>query len=281
MWLRVQNDASHDGFEPVSEQDAACRGANSADNLAEYYSVNEAFSLGACKDLCRSRGSDCKGIEFWERQHRCEVWVRPEGIQSSISMNGFACLRYDHSLDSMAGTSGHFNPVDGGTSRACRGATTTDDSPRYYDLSTAGSLEGCQNLCRATSSCKGIEYSSSGRCEIWKISIQSSKAVQGFACFRYEEPESGSVDDSAFELSPVDGGASRACRGASATDDSADYYQLFSASSLDVCQNFCLTMPECKGIEYSSTGRCEVWTRDIQASKSIEGFTCLRMVPKL
>jgi len=282
LWIWVKHTSSnHDGFEPVSNEDAACRGENDGDSLASYYSVKRASSLSACKDLCRSRGSDCKGIEFWERKQRCEVWVRPEGIQSSIFVSGFACFRYDHSLDSKAGTSRRFNPVDGGASRACRGATVSDNSPDYYQVSSAGSLEDCQNLCRTASSCEGIEYSSHGRCEIWKRAIQSSQAIQGFACFRYEESESGPVDETDAEFSPVDGGTSRVCRGATVADNSPEHYKVLFASSLDNCQNFCYSTPECKGIEYALKGRCEVWTRDIQTSQSAQGFTCLRLVPTL
>jgi len=283
MWLWIQPDATdpHDGFEPVSDQDAACRGANSGDNLASYYSVTPTSSLSGCKDLCRSRGSACKGIEFSESGQRCEVWVRPQGIQSSISVIGFACLRYDPSQDTKAGASRHFKPMDGGASRACRGASVSDNSPDNYQLTSAGSFEDCQDLCRALASCKGIEHSSSGRCEIWKRDIQASKAVQGFACYRYDDSESDPVDETIFEFGPVDGGTSRACRGATVTDNSPGYYQVSFASSLDDCQNLCRARPGCKGMEFSSQGRCEVWTRDIEASQAVQGFTCLKLLPKL
>jgi hypothetical protein len=99
-------------------------------------------------------------------------------------------------------------------------------------------------------------------------------AVQGFECFRYGF-ESGLAD---VTFLPVDGGVSRACRRASATDSSPDYYQLLSASSLDSCQSLCRSNSQCRGIEYSSSGRCELWTREIQSSKSVQGYTCLKLL---
>eukprot|EP00931_Biecheleriopsis_adriatica_P121364 TRINITY_DN96448_c0_g1_i1.p1 TRINITY_DN96448_c0_g1~~TRINITY_DN96448_c0_g1_i1.p1 ORF type:complete len:554 (+),score=64.73 TRINITY_DN96448_c0_g1_i1:75-1736(+) len=76
----------------------------------------------------------------------------------------------------------------------------------------------------------------------------------------------------------VDGGAGRACRGSSSYDNSPSYYTLHTDLSLDACKGKCEGTPGCNGIEYSTKGRCEVWTRDdgIRASKAVTGFTCLR-----
>uniref|UniRef100_A0A7S0FTC9 CBM1 domain-containing protein n=1 Tax=Pyrodinium bahamense TaxID=73915 RepID=A0A7S0FTC9_9DINO len=81
------------------------------------------------------------------------------------------------------------------------------------------------------------------------------------------------------EFEPVDGGVDRACRGADSSDNAAAYYSVFSgAVSLDACKSHCRSLEACKGIEFSISGRCEVWTRDggIGASRAANGYTCLR-----
>ncbi|CAJ1400299.1 unnamed protein product [Effrenium voratum] len=77
---------------------------------------------------------------------------------------------------------------------------------------------------------------------------------------------------------PVDGGIGRACRGASRSDNLANYYSVVSVSSLDACQSECLSMASCVGVEYSPS-RCEVWTRPegIQASIALSGFSCFKL----
>lgn len=80
-------------------------------------------------------------------------------------------------------------------------------------------------------------------------------------------------------FAPVGGGKNRACRGASASDNSADYYELFwHVSSIAECKAKCANQPQCKGIEYHSSGRCEVWTRSegVQASAFVSGYTCFK-----
>eukprot|EP00933_Yihiella_yeosuensis_P038067 TRINITY_DN3202_c0_g1_i1.p1 TRINITY_DN3202_c0_g1~~TRINITY_DN3202_c0_g1_i1.p1 ORF type:complete len:792 (+),score=130.33 TRINITY_DN3202_c0_g1_i1:68-2443(+) len=80
---------------------------------------------------------------------------------------------------------------------------------------------------------------------------------------------------------PVDGGFGRACRGDDGLDNSASYYRLSNQKTLLECKAQCLISADCKGIEYSSSsGRCEVWTREIGASikPSLSGFQCLRFI---
>ena len=74
---------------------------------------------------------------------------------------------------------------------------------------------------------------------------------------------------------PVDGGFNRACRGSSPTDNQAHYYSVLFATSLPECKSLC-GVPSCVGIEYSS-GRCEIWTQEIQATASISGFQCYKL----
>ena len=60
-----------------------------------------------------------------------------------------------------------FTPVDGGVNRACRGASSGDNNDAYFTLQSAPDLTGCKRLCEETAGCKGIEYHTSGRCEVW------------------------------------------------------------------------------------------------------------------
>lgn len=76
---------------------------------------------------------------------------------------------------------------------------------------------------------------------------------------------------------PVDGGDDRACRGDSATDNSAEYYQVVERSTLADCQAQCKATSGCEGLEFKGV-RCEIWTRPIRASKRLSGYTCLRYV---
>ena len=165
-----------------------------------------------------------------------------------------------------------FEGKDGGIDRACRGGSTSDNSPSHYEVHSVASLDECKAVCRATEGCKGIEYSN-GRCEVWTRvgGIQATIELAGFSCYTYGEM---AVDD---DFSPVDGGVDRACRGASRTDNSPSNYEVHTAASLDVCKAICLSIAGCKGIEFSGS-RCEVWTRDggIQASIALDGFSCYK-----
>lgn len=166
-----------------------------------------------------------------------------------------------------------FELVDGNTDQACRGATVEDNNPSYYSVFQTSSLEGCQTRCLDTPRCQGIEFSP-GRCEVWTrtAGIQSTKPLNGFACFRYTNASSLSTD---FEL--VDGGMDRACRGASVDDNSPTYYKVLSESLLEGCQAKCRAQPGCQGIEFSK-GRCEIWMRaeGIQSTKPLQGYECMR-----
>ncbi|CAE7241033.1 unnamed protein product [Symbiodinium pilosum] len=77
---------------------------------------------------------------------------------------------------------------------------------------------------------------------------------------------------------PLGGESGHACRGADSKDNSAKYYKIVSADTLQDCQSLCLFTAGCKGVEYSAGGkRCEVWTRPegIGATAPVNGFVCL------
>jgi len=148
-------------------------------------------SLDACKDLCRSE-QGCVGIEYNSGSQRCEVWTRSEGIGASVQVSGYQCFRYAAGSGTTTTTTilaGEFTAVDGGSNRACRGASTSDNAASHYSLmGGTSSLDACKDLCRSEQGCVGIEYNSgSQRCEVWTRSegIGASVQVSGYLCFRY------------------------------------------------------------------------------------------------
>ena len=69
----------------------ACRGASTSDNNpANYAVVSGVQQLGDCQAECM-KVVGCVGIEF--SVGRCEVWIRPDGIQATIALSGFTCQR--------------------------------------------------------------------------------------------------------------------------------------------------------------------------------------------
>jgi len=133
----------------------------------------------------------CHGIEFGSAG-RCEIWTRADGIGSSVAISGFTCMRYHLQgigpSTTVASGSGEFMPVDGGVNRACRGYDAADNSGSYYSLFTKPSLEDCQELCVQTAGCQGIEFGSTGRCEIWTRAegIGATVAFAGYTCLGYQ-----------------------------------------------------------------------------------------------
>jgi len=230
----------------------ACRGASSGDNNDAYFTLQSAPDLTGCKRLCEETAG-CKGIEY-HTSGRCEVWIRPDGIGASISLENYTCLRYG---------SDEFLDVGGGKDRACRGATETDNDPSHYTISS-GSLQECKQACRDNFACVGIEHAGT-RCEIWTRSdgIQSSSFSAGSLCQK-------------LEFTYVDGSLNRACRGENINDSAASYYSV-STASMAGCKENCRKTPGCVGIEFINS-RCEVWTRPegIKVGKEAAGYTCLK-----
>ena len=146
--------------------------------------------LGDCKAKCVATAG-CVGIEHNPRgRGRCEVWTRSEGIQASIPLPGFTCLRLgEPSTTRPIGSLGTFESLGAGT--ACRGASPRDNSPNYYLRFSGASLDFCKRQCASGEGCQGIEFSgvsSSGRCEVWTRAIEASAAVSGFTCYTFTPP---------------------------------------------------------------------------------------------
>jgi len=171
--------------------------------------------------------------------------------------------------------------VDGGEGRACRGATSSDNSASHYTAYFGvATIEDCKTKCVSTAACTGIEYKPSSRCEVWtrEDGIRASKAVAGYICLRYGSLPADTTPEPAGPFEAVDGGEGRACRGSAPSDNRASYYTLYKdVGALVECKAKCQSTASCVGIEYSF-GRCEVWTRDsgIQASVPVSGFACFR-----
>jgi len=268
-------------FTPVDGgDDRACRGASTSDNSNSHYSVVSATSIDACKGECIGEAA-CVGIEF--KGTRCEIWTRDGGIQASKQLTGYTCLRYDYPIQVREG---EFLPVDGGSNRVCRGSSASDNAASYFTVqSGVSSLESCQSNCREDASCTGVEYHVSGRCEIWVRANgpEASAQVDGYSCWRFEDGSTSSEREGYWQM--LDGSVDRACRGSSASDNSASYFTVYyGIASSDSCKMTCRRDSNCKGIEYhTSSGRCEIWTRadGIQATAPVTGYTCWRFIEEV
>jgi len=260
-------------FEAVDGgEDRACRGDSSNDNSDTYYRVVSAASLERCKAQCKAT-QDCQGLEF--KGSRCELWTRK--ILASKSLSGYTCLRY---VDPNALRVGTFEMMDG-ENHACRGASPVDNSNDYFHVTSGVSLEGCQRLCRGESSCVGVEHHQGGRCEIWTrpLGIQATSAKTGYSCWRFwpEGVEIPKPREGAWEA--VDGAQGRVCRGASPSDNQQSYFTVMSGTSLDSCKDQCRMSKECQGVEFHSSGRCELWSHSIGTSKASDaGYSCWRFI---
>jgi len=207
------------------------------------------------------------------------------GSSSDLHPQGPSFLQVQHWRSSTSGliVGDGFEPVDGGTNRACRGADSNDNSDSYYTLFNAmHSIDQCKAKCRGVvPDCRGIEYHGSGRCEVWTraLGVGVSVAWPGATCLRALSHS----QEYSMEFEPLNVGRNRACRGADLADNSASDYELhLSIASLGACKEKCLRTPACQGVEFHRRGgRCEVWTRSqgIGATLHMGGYTCLRYGP--
>jgi len=70
----------------------------------------------------------------------------------------------------------------------------------------------------------------------------------------------------------------RACRRSNPFDLSESYYgKFFCTRTLEDCKDHCARIAGCKGVEFTnSSGRCETWFADINATYESFGVQCLR-----
>jgi len=153
-----------------------------------------------------------------------------------------------------------------------------DNSPSYYTIVAATSLDACKSSCSNMRICAGIEYGKGNRCEIWTRLIGATANVKGYTCLR-READVDSLPPAPIEFLPVDGGFGRVCRGKNGPGDNSNtYYLVQKTETLDACKARCSEVMNCEGLEWGPKGRCEVWTSTVGSSKSLTGYTCLRAV---
>jgi len=290
-------------FVPLSGDgsDQVCRGAHAGDNLASYYTlIGGKRNLEACKAECLRLAETCVGIES-SSSGRCEVWTRAEGVGMTSVLFGYTCLLFKPNLPATTTISSSlFRPLIGdGTNQACRGRTAGDNLDSYYSVFEGmASLHACKSACMAYSvaQCRGIEYHSNGRCEIWTRfnGIGMTITLAGYTCLAYGPNQPSSTTTASLTASPslfepIEGdGTSQACRGSTTSDNLPTYYSVLGLDSLDACMAACMAhaaasasaAARCRGIEYSGS-RCEIWTRPegIGTTRALSGFTCLRYRP--
>lgn len=71
-------------------EERACRGSTADDYSDEYFQVKEAQTLESCEAYCEAEPA-CVGISY--SKCRCEIWVRPQGIQATTAQCGSVCRR--------------------------------------------------------------------------------------------------------------------------------------------------------------------------------------------
>lgn len=265
--------------------------AVAAEEGAEIGDKIETLSLQDCQRSCTGT-EECQSFAFCPHFEGC--WMKTKMLMGNEPTRDFYDCRtyYKRPCETTAhpplsssttptttSTSQAFVPI-GGEGQACRGSSSTDTSDSYYTLMTGLMLDECKAKCIAEPLCKGIEHNPNGRCEVWTRpeGIHATAPVAGYTCLVYGTLPATTSPPMLTEFRPVDGGEGRACRGSSASDNSADYYDLLtSVFSLSDCANRCLAHTACKGIEHHSNGRCEIWTRPdgIEASAPVAGYTCL------
>lgn len=236
-------------------------------------------------------GWDFAGAGYQWTQELCEADSDGDGQTNGMELGDPDCvwtqggatparvanISHPGFVDSMTSvpSPGGFEPADGGVGRTCRGATEDDNDDGYYVEMQASSLEECQLLCSNITACKGIEFASFGRCELWTRDggIGTTAPVPSYLCLRL-------VGET---FVPADSGSGRLCRGANESDTLPEYYIASGSKSLAECKDACKDTPSCSGIEHTSRGRCEVWTRNggIGATQQAPDFTCMRRTSSL
>eukprot|EP00931_Biecheleriopsis_adriatica_P076641 TRINITY_DN5032_c0_g1_i1.p1 TRINITY_DN5032_c0_g1~~TRINITY_DN5032_c0_g1_i1.p1 ORF type:complete len:1220 (-),score=174.28 TRINITY_DN5032_c0_g1_i1:289-3906(-) len=217
-------------FKAVGGSDSACRGESASDNRPEYYLLYEGVSPEACMSHCVEEPS-CKGIEH-NSFDRCELWVRPSGIGAFANVPGYNCLRY---TEASADIAKDFVPVDGADGRACRGLSSSDNQDSYYELFLGiADLESCMAKCIISQSCRGIEYSGNGRCEVWTRpdGIQASATVNGYQCWRYAPTIATTMTTSAIVAASTEPPVTTSTNARSATTTTSKVPALCSASQI-------------------------------------------------
>jgi len=144
---------------------------------------------GYTGDTCCPEGMWCMyDNQYWSQCEPCaETWNT--ACEASSSTTRTTTTTRSVSSPTTPLPADRFEPVDGGSDRACRGATPKDNDASYYRVFRVGSLDDCKARCLSQDRCQGIEHNSgSGRCEVWSrpAGIQASVSFQGYTCLAYQ-----------------------------------------------------------------------------------------------
>eukprot|EP00933_Yihiella_yeosuensis_P071532 TRINITY_DN79733_c0_g1_i1.p1 TRINITY_DN79733_c0_g1~~TRINITY_DN79733_c0_g1_i1.p1 ORF type:complete len:945 (-),score=167.42 TRINITY_DN79733_c0_g1_i1:350-3184(-) len=159
-----------DGFEAVDGgENRACRGSSWSDNSQEYYIVRQGLmALAACANLC-SDMADCKGIEHNAGTGRCELWTRPDGVESSVSVAGFTCLRRSQTSQMTCAEYSSWPNIDRGVT--CSGCTALVVTEPYGGR--------CDRYCRSFGHvCKAAAEEVEENCEV-KYTAKCDEPISG------------------------------------------------------------------------------------------------------
>ncbi|CAE7347915.1 unnamed protein product [Symbiodinium microadriaticum] len=163
----------------------ACRGAHREDWRGSYVVKHRGRSLEMCKLICRSHPL-CQGIEY---NDDCEMWVRAEGIGSSVAYEGPArfstCLRL---LPQDLAPETRFTSQQG---RKCRRKPYTMDQAAGCNGWKGLTIEGCKDKCRMNSIAE--------KCPAKLCAAAVFFTNSGF-CHLYDECEETEPDRSALLL---------------------------------------------------------------------------------
>lgn len=172
----------------------------------------------------------------------------------------------------------------------------TFDGVRYsYDAVDVASLQQCQEVCAADSTCRAVEWkdrtSGAGagkKCEIWTRTPEWAKPTPDHVCMSYRKPR---FDIAGFwEYGPGRGYACRLDSSDSTTNGNGKGIEAVGVSTLEGCKQACASNPDCRAIEFKNrTGpladgtepakagvKCEVWVAEPKWMKPVVEHVCMR-----
>lgn len=159
------------------------------------------------------------------------------------------------------------------TSNGDNGSRSTGEFELYENLSR----KACKKRCLvSTDTCYGFEYSSSGKCETWKVPIDRSKLKYAPSQKCYIKDET--LLPRGYNFRQFGGKGCRTSNGDKGSKSTGEF-DLFKKVTRSTCENKCVDEGKgCSGYEYSSRGgKCEIWKVRIDESKlkfMTGGFDC-------
>lgn len=205
-----------------------------------------------------------------DTQDTSQAWLYDKNIRQIRNLNG-KCLMAPHA-GGIVQAQLTFTPVVAAENRACRGANFRDNArENYVAFLNVKTIQECKQFCMSRAICTAIEFNPyKERCEVWIKNVTTSVSAKNFTCL------SASLADNTLAVyEPVDGGQGRVCRGDHAGDNSARYFTVSSAETVQDCEHQCaFTTGQCTGFEYHKTGRCELWSKPVGASAALSGYQC-------